>query len=58
MKNKEMAPKMSFLALKLRNLEFKFNSFLKMASLPLSLAPQMRGEWETSLETQKVLNIA
>ena len=53
MKIKDLAAKMSSVALKLHYLEFDLKWTLKMAFLPLSQASQVRVEWETLLQASK-----
>ena len=53
MKIKDLAAKMSSVALKLGYLEFDLKWTLKMAFLPLSQASQVRVEWETLLQASK-----
>ena len=56
MKIKDLAAKMSSVALKLRYLELDLKWTLKMAFLPLSQASQERVEWETLLHYRQKAN--
>ena len=53
MKNDNLVAKLSYLDLKLCNLEFDLKWTLKMAFLPLSQASQVRVELETLLQASK-----